>query len=343
MHALSIPLYFSRFIVDIYIVGGGTLLGFFIAYFESGLSMPSCLARLSDVFMVAGTILLGFCAGLVVVGQFIYNPGVDEDECDSIITNAEEYEYINRYYDEFLSILSSEELSAERLLELRNCFSTETTPRGDVIMSYNTDAGSFWYWADNKNITYDMLNTVARKFAVEFNCAVLYRHNELDADIDADIDTDIDTDAVADQEDNQSRSLYTTIRDSLSRVFFSHFSADTKEEESAEESAEESETESAEESAEECATTPKSVFAKFKNYNIVVKPSQDENSVNQCVRDVVETNRFTYKGKLTEHVLPHTNDVVEQEEANNIKAIDFATFKKMMQSENMNNSKIKTS
>ena len=50
----------------------------------------------------------------------------------------------------------------------------EHTPDGSVIMSYNYDKEGFEYWVDNKNIKYDYLETVARKFVKMNFCSDLY-------------------------------------------------------------------------------------------------------------------------------------------------------------------------
>jgi len=50
----------------------------------------------------------------------------------------------------------------------------EHTPDGSVIMSYNYDNEGFEYWVDNKNIKYDYLETVARKFVKMNFCSDLY-------------------------------------------------------------------------------------------------------------------------------------------------------------------------
>ena len=50
----------------------------------------------------------------------------------------------------------------------------EHTPDGTVIMRYNYDKEGFEYWSDSKNIKYDYLETVARKFVKMNFCCHLY-------------------------------------------------------------------------------------------------------------------------------------------------------------------------
>ena len=50
----------------------------------------------------------------------------------------------------------------------------ETTPRGDVLMYYSSKMGSFVYHSATKEIPYKYLETVARKYVIEYNCKKLY-------------------------------------------------------------------------------------------------------------------------------------------------------------------------
>jgi hypothetical protein len=50
----------------------------------------------------------------------------------------------------------------------------EQTPKGSVYMFYNKENESFWYYADTKDISYKYLDTVARRFCIEFDCKSFY-------------------------------------------------------------------------------------------------------------------------------------------------------------------------
>jgi len=50
----------------------------------------------------------------------------------------------------------------------------ENTPDGLVMMLYNKDREGFEYWCDNKNIKFNYLETVARKFVIMNFCTNLY-------------------------------------------------------------------------------------------------------------------------------------------------------------------------
>jgi len=67
-----------------------------------------------------------------------------------------------------------EELTEEFVNNLSLHTITETTPRGDVLMYYSSKLGSFVYHSHTKEIPYSYLETVARKYVIEYNCKKLY-------------------------------------------------------------------------------------------------------------------------------------------------------------------------
>jgi len=56
----------------------------------------------------------------------------------------------------------------------KNTSVIENTPDGLVIMLYNGEREGFEYWCDNKNIKFNYLETVARKFVIMNFCTNLY-------------------------------------------------------------------------------------------------------------------------------------------------------------------------
>ena len=92
------------------------------------------------------------------------------------ITNEDdeikEIPYTYKYYEEFEKFPVIE-LSKERIKSLLNNVLFEATPKGNVIMYYDYDKESFNYYCDMKDISYLYLETVVRKYAINFNCKKL--------------------------------------------------------------------------------------------------------------------------------------------------------------------------
>jgi len=123
----------------------------------------------------------------IVDGYFgiSYTDG-DEGEGDSdgkdMETKEEEIPYEMKWFDEFDDAddededdgEGEEELTEEFVNDLSLNTVTETTPRGDVLMYYSSKLGSFVYHSNTKEIPYKYLETVARKYVIEYNCKKLY-------------------------------------------------------------------------------------------------------------------------------------------------------------------------
>ncbi len=81
--------------------------------------------------------------------------------------------YENKYKERF-NKLANCKLEKENLSNLKNNIVIENTPKGNVILFYDHDYLSFFYYCDNKDISYYYLETVSRKYVIQFNCKSIY-------------------------------------------------------------------------------------------------------------------------------------------------------------------------
>jgi hypothetical protein len=104
----------------------------------------------------------------------------DDDEEDQENNSKKDIPYEMKWFEEFDDMGEEEEEEEEEELteEFVNNLSlntiTETTPRGDVLMYYSSKLGTFVYHSKTKEIPYNYLETVARKYVIEYNCKKLY-------------------------------------------------------------------------------------------------------------------------------------------------------------------------
>jgi hypothetical protein len=94
----------------------------------------------------------------------------DSDDDDNDDDNDDD-DYINRHFDT-LEGLSDNVLSSDQLRELiSEQYVSEETPKGIVVLSYNIGTDSFEYYTDKcSDISYEILDSVARFFTVKLNC-----------------------------------------------------------------------------------------------------------------------------------------------------------------------------
>lgn len=248
-------------------------------------------------FTVGGIIFTGFLLGYIFVGLFIYDEVDDKEEeiTEYEKQRIEEMKYINLYYDEFEQ-LENFKLDDETLMNLSNCVVEEMTPQGKILMTYNNKTESFWYWTDNKNINYRFLDTVARRFSLDYNCkqiCINYK-SELNTAYDKIMKKRInEVDLKDEREDNM-------ILDKTDNT-----------------------------------DNGKEIFARFKSYNVKRGNNDSNDSNDKQIKNkqyilAENANRFSYKGTIMDY--DEFKNKPNNIECNNndTKKIDFATFKKMI-------------
>ena len=80
----------------------------------------------------------------------------------------EEIMYERKYLME-LEQLEERVLTDTDLNELKNKIVRENTPDGEIIMYYNNNTNSYFYYTDIRNVSYKILDAVARCYAVTYN------------------------------------------------------------------------------------------------------------------------------------------------------------------------------
>jgi len=72
-----------------------------------------------------------------------------------------------------LEELKDKELTEDDIKEFATKMIEEKTPEGDILMLYNYQTETFWYYSENKNISNRSLDAVARRYAVKYDCKQL--------------------------------------------------------------------------------------------------------------------------------------------------------------------------
>ncbi len=115
--------------------------------------------------IITQTVVVGFFIGSLIVVNYIYRPWLkkieDEEEPEKY---EDKYNFIDYIDDENEA---ENELNDNNIVE-------DHTPDGNVCMKYSKEEEGFEYWCDDKNIKYDYLDTVARKYCLSFNCCEIY-------------------------------------------------------------------------------------------------------------------------------------------------------------------------
>jgi DNA repair exonuclease SbcCD nuclease subunit len=99
---------------------------------------------------------------------------LEESDISDEEASDEEEDYCTRYYEEFQA-LATRVLTDDELLNLNTKIVREyVAEKVEVILTYDKNTETFWYYTDKlKDVSYDMLETVARKFAIENDCKAI--------------------------------------------------------------------------------------------------------------------------------------------------------------------------
>ena len=149
------------------------------------------------------SVLSGLCYGLFFIVTFvggffqqIYNnyekdaretcssSGSSEADTSASASEAEAEAEIDASIADFSNLLDRE-LTEEELSQLQFKIVREPTPGGEIIMTYHRETESFWYYAEHlKDVHYSMLETVARKFVIEYDCKRIYMQTALQEEVE---------------------------------------------------------------------------------------------------------------------------------------------------------------
>jgi len=138
-------------------------------------TIPTTPVNNLSVFLNVGAILsLGLLVGASFIEVFLYRIRERERASSESESESESEEYCNNYLEEF-EALPLHELSETELKDLNTKFVREFVAENvEVILTFDKNTETFWYYTDKlKNVSYDQLETVARKFAIEHNCKMI--------------------------------------------------------------------------------------------------------------------------------------------------------------------------
>ena len=151
-----------------------------------------------------------FFSGSVIVGALIiesilyYLKDDDHDDDDDDDEDEENHDDINdnycsKYCDEFKALVYRK-ISDEELSGLRSKFVREHVKDNvDVVLTFDKETDTFCYYTDSlKDVSYDILETVARKFVIDYDCKMICLQTDVDNKEDSDVakdkkSTDINT------------------------------------------------------------------------------------------------------------------------------------------------------
>ena len=137
------------------------------------------LFRDTCYYFLFGTALFsgGFIFTTVVFSKLLnidFNSLFQSKKIDSD-SDDEEPDFEEEYKEELDAVTEwKETYTEEELKEFKDNIVHLETPNGDVIMFYDYENEAFHYYSDSKTHTFKALETVARKYVLNYDCKALY-------------------------------------------------------------------------------------------------------------------------------------------------------------------------
>jgi hypothetical protein len=126
-------------------------------------------------FTLANLLIVLYMSQLMYEGRQAGEETDTDTDTDTETETDEEAEeadipYESQYFEQ-LEAMPEKELTPEELAVISGHQLIEDTPKGRVYMAYNTNTGTFEYYTDKfSEISYEILDTVARLFTITFVC-----------------------------------------------------------------------------------------------------------------------------------------------------------------------------
>jgi hypothetical protein len=143
------------------------------------MSISEWVGKSTYLLAISGT---GMLIAAVIVSYVVYDPEKDNQpdtdsdnvsETDDEDLNIDNEEYDKKYIKE-MSELDQKILSPEDLEGLTDKLLDEETPLGLIKMFYNHKYKGFMWYCDRNHVPYRFLETVVRKYIIEYDCYNLY-------------------------------------------------------------------------------------------------------------------------------------------------------------------------
>ena len=230
--------------------------------------------RDTSYYLFVGTAIFsgGFIFTSIVISKLLNIDFKSINQAKTVESDSEEEEidFEEEYKEELNAVTEWQETYTEdELKEFRENNVHLETPNGEVIMFYDYENEAFHYYSDSKTHTFKALETVARKYALNYDCKALYH--------------DMDKELEELKEKNEAEIKA---------------EAEKAEAEKAEAEKAEAEKAEAEEEPDSGSWNP---FASFRNYKTETKEKKKPEIKNKI-------NKFKYLGRLEDYNKSNTED-----------------------------------
>jgi len=115
-------------------------------------------------------VLMSYAGYQTYKGYMSYKKSLLQQEKHKRLMEEQDAAYENQYFKEYDQLKDDPEAPVPSATS----HVRETTPQGDVIMTYDAERSMFCYYSDKRTVQFKYLESVARKYVIEHGCKRLH-------------------------------------------------------------------------------------------------------------------------------------------------------------------------
>jgi len=132
--------------------------------------LPKSMHPKTVIAAATAAVLMSYAGYQVYKGYKARNKFLLQQEKQKRVMEEQDAAYENQYFKEYDQLKDDPEAPVPSA----NCHVRETTPQGDVVMTYDGERGLFCYYSNKRTIQFKYLESVARKYVIEHGCKRLH-------------------------------------------------------------------------------------------------------------------------------------------------------------------------
>ena len=254
-----------------------------------------------DLIVITGSAAIGIGGAFYITSLFVYaTPSNNLQEDDE-----EEPDFDETYREEFEKLEIKDRPSDEAINDF---VSSLNSPIGEIVITYNPEVNTFYYYSNRRTIPIRFLDVGAQKFVIDNDCKVLYEEEPLESDSE-------EPPAEQPEPELETESYYNWLTS-----YFYQAEQDQAEQGQAEQGQAEQDQAEQDQAEQDEAAEESSVFASYKK-----NPEINRAKAKQIEKIM---NRYKYCGTLIDY---ETNKEKQEEEELNI---SFRKYKEIVKNKN---------
>ena len=132
--------------------------------------LPKSMHPKTVIAAATAAVLMTYAGYQIYKGHKAHKKLLLQQEKQKRVMEEQDAAYENQYFKEYDQLKDDPEAPVPSA----NCHVRETTPQGDVVMTYDGERGMFCYYSDKRTIQFKYLESVARKYVIEHGCKRLH-------------------------------------------------------------------------------------------------------------------------------------------------------------------------